>query len=35
MGRQFRDSSVAAKSIFAEADDALGFELTTLMFEGP
>jgi [acyl-carrier-protein] S-malonyltransferase len=35
MGRQFRDASVAAKSIFAEADDALGFDLTTLMFEGP
>jgi [acyl-carrier-protein] S-malonyltransferase len=35
MGRQFRDTSVAAKSVFAEADDALGFELTKLMFEGP
>jgi [acyl-carrier-protein] S-malonyltransferase len=35
MGREFHDSSVAAKSIFAEADEALGFGLSTLMFEGP
>lgn len=35
MGRAFHDASPAAKSLFAEANDALGFDLTRLMFEGP
>ncbi|MBI1736621.1 MAG: ACP S-malonyltransferase [Candidatus Rokubacteria bacterium] len=35
MGRGFHDASPAAKSIFAEANEALGFDLTRLMFEGP
>jgi [acyl-carrier-protein] S-malonyltransferase len=35
MGRAFAETSVAAKSIFAEANDALGFDLGKLMFEGP
>jgi [acyl-carrier-protein] S-malonyltransferase len=35
MGRAFHDASAAAKSVFAEANDALGFDLTRLVFEGP
>ena len=35
MGRGFHDVSAAAKTLFAEANDALGFDLTRLMFEGP
>ena len=35
MGRAFHDASPAAKTVFAEANDALGFDLTRLMFEGP
>ncbi len=35
MGRSFRDGSPTAKAIFDEADEALGFSLTRLMFEGP
>src|SRR5499425_1818758 len=35
MGRAFYDTSAAAKAVFAEADDALGFPLRRLIFEGP
>lgn len=35
MGRAFCESSPAAKAVFAEANDALGFDLTRLIFEGP
>jgi [acyl-carrier-protein] S-malonyltransferase len=35
MGRAFYESSPAAKSVFEEADAALGFPLTRLAFEGP
>jgi [acyl-carrier-protein] S-malonyltransferase len=35
MGRAFVDGSAAAKSIYAEANDALGFDLAKLSFEGP
>jgi [acyl-carrier-protein] S-malonyltransferase len=35
MGRGFYDSSVRAKAIFEEANDALGTDLTRVMFEGP
>lgn len=35
MGKEFYDSSPAAKEIFYRADDLLGFSLSTIMFEGP
>jgi len=35
MGRSFYEASAAAKAVFAEANDALGFDLTKLAFEGP
>src|SRR5262249_57716478 len=35
MGRAFYDTSAAAKAVFEEADDALGFPLRRLIFEGP
>jgi [acyl-carrier-protein] S-malonyltransferase len=35
MGRSFYDASGAAKAVFEEADAALGFDLTRLVFEGP
>jgi [acyl-carrier-protein] S-malonyltransferase len=35
MGRSFYDASSAAKAIFEEANDALGFNLSKLAFEGP
>ena len=35
MGRAFYDASPAAKAVFDEADDALGFALSKLIFEGP
>lgn len=35
MGRALFDSSPAARAVFEEADDALGFELSRLCFEGP
>ncbi len=35
MGRAFHDASPTAKAIFDEADRALGFSLTRLMFDGP
>jgi [acyl-carrier-protein] S-malonyltransferase len=35
MGRAFYESSAAAKSVFEEADAALGFSLTRLAFDGP
>jgi [acyl-carrier-protein] S-malonyltransferase len=35
MGRAFAEGSPAAKAVFAEANDALGFDLTRLMFDGP
>lgn len=35
MGRAFYDSSPAARAVFEEADEALGFALSKLIFEGP
>ena len=35
MGKEFCDQFPAARKIFAEADDALGFSLSRLCFEGP
>jgi [acyl-carrier-protein] S-malonyltransferase len=35
MGKAFHDASPAARKVFEEANDALGFELTRVMFEGP
>jgi [acyl-carrier-protein] S-malonyltransferase len=35
MGRAFCETSSAAKAVFAEANEALGFDLTRVMFDGP
>lgn len=35
MGRAFYDANAAARAVFEEADDALGFALSKLIFEGP
>ncbi len=35
MGKGFYDTSAGAKAVFEEANDALGFDLTRLAFEGP
>jgi [acyl-carrier-protein] S-malonyltransferase len=35
MGRGFAETSGAAKAVYAEANDALGFDLARLSFEGP
>ena len=35
MGRAFYDAVPAAKAVFDEADEALGFALSKLIFEGP
>jgi [acyl-carrier-protein] S-malonyltransferase len=35
MGKAFHDASPAARKIFDEANAALGFDLTRVMFEGP
>lgn len=35
MGRAFFDSVPAARAVFEEADEALGFALSKLIFEGP
>ena len=35
MGRELYESFSCAKAVFEEADDALSFHLTRLMFEGP
>lgn len=35
MGKDFFESSETARSLFEKADDALGFPLSTTMFEGP
>jgi [acyl-carrier-protein] S-malonyltransferase len=35
MGRAFHELSSAARAVFAEADEALGIQLTRLIFEGP
>jgi [acyl-carrier-protein] S-malonyltransferase len=35
MGRAFHDTSGPARRVFEEAADALGFDLTRLIFEGP
>jgi len=35
MGRSFYDASPAAKAVFDEANDALGFDLAKLAFNGP
>jgi len=35
MGRAFSETSGAAKRVFEEANDALGFDLRRVMFEGP
>jgi [acyl-carrier-protein] S-malonyltransferase len=35
MGKAFYETSKAAKTVFEDADAALGFDLTRLVFEGP
>jgi [acyl-carrier-protein] S-malonyltransferase len=35
MGRAFYETSPAAKAVFEEANDALGFDVARLIFEGP
>jgi [acyl-carrier-protein] S-malonyltransferase len=35
MGRELAEQFTAAREVFAEADDALGFSLSQLCFEGP
>src|SRR5271170_5487430 len=35
MGKSLAETFPVAKSVFEEADDALGFSLSTLCFEGP
>ena len=35
MGRAFYDASPVARAVFDEADDALGFALSKMIFEGP
>jgi [acyl-carrier-protein] S-malonyltransferase len=35
MGRAFSEASSAARQVFEEANDALGFDLRRVMFEGP
>jgi [acyl-carrier-protein] S-malonyltransferase len=35
MGRAFYDASPAARAVFQEADDALGFALSDIIFNGP
>jgi [acyl-carrier-protein] S-malonyltransferase len=35
MGRSFYDASPAARAVFEEANDALGFDLAKLVFAGP
>ena len=35
MGKALHDASAAARTVFAEVDEALGQKLSTLMFEGP
>src|ERR1700743_763580 len=35
MGRNLHDTYPAARTVFEEADEALGFSLSTLIFEGP
>ena len=35
MGRAFYDASPAARAVYDEADDALGFALSKIIFEGP
>ena len=35
MGRELAEQSAAAREVFAEADEALGFSLSQLCFEGP
>jgi [acyl-carrier-protein] S-malonyltransferase len=35
MGKAFHDASPAARAVFEEADAALGFHLTRLIFDGP
>jgi [acyl-carrier-protein] S-malonyltransferase len=35
MGRAFFDASPAARAVFEEADDALGFKLSGIIFNGP
>jgi [acyl-carrier-protein] S-malonyltransferase len=35
MGREIHDNFPSAKAVFEEADDALGFSLTQLIFNGP
>ncbi|HVZ88388.1 MAG TPA: ACP S-malonyltransferase, partial [Polyangia bacterium] len=35
MGRALHDASAEARAVFAEADEALGFSVSRLCFEGP
>ena len=34
MGKDFFDNSELAKSLFKQANDSLGFDITRIMFEG-
>ena len=35
MGRDFRDAYAVSRGVFEEADEALGFDLSKIIFEGP
>src|SRR5271163_3724021 len=35
MGRELNDRFPAARAVFAEADEALGFALSQIIFDGP
>ena len=35
MGKDLYLNSIAAREVFDEIDDALGYKLSTIMFEGP
>jgi [acyl-carrier-protein] S-malonyltransferase len=35
MGRDFRDAYAVSREVFEEADEALGFKLSKIIFEGP
>ncbi len=35
MGKDFHEASATARAIFQQADEALGFDLSRVMFEGP
>ena len=35
MGKDFHEASATARALFQQADEALGFSLSSVMFEGP